>query len=204
MQSTATLLAPVEFPKFSGVQMYMKKVMASVAHYVVPLEYRPMVRDMVAKAGIPGDQDVWITIDESRVEKGQKHRRGGAHVDGCYETMGWNDDTGGGWLNGVPGRMLTEAEHTRSYRNPNGGMLIASNYSACQFWAGEVEGIAGQGGDCEHLRDQFDKLDSGMMLANQAYLTNSTCIHESLPLDRNYSRQLLRITLSEQFQFPIQ
>ncbi|QVW28633.1 hypothetical protein pEaSNUABM8_00136 [Erwinia phage pEa_SNUABM_8] len=203
MQSIAIPLAPVEFPKFSGVQMYMKKVMASVAHFAVPLEYRIMVRDMIAISDIPGDQDVWITIDESRVQKGQKHRRGGAHIDGCYETMGWNG-WGGGWLNGVPGRMLSEAEHTRSYRNPNGGMIIASNFAACQVWQGEVDGIAGQGGDCEHLRDQFDKLETDVMVPNKAYMTNSTCIHESLPLGRTYNRQLIRITLSEQFQFPIQ
>lgn len=201
MQSIARPLNVVAFPEFTGAQMYMKKVLAKVAHLVVPLAYRPMVRQMILDAGVASDQHVWVTIDESRVKKGQKHRRGGAHIDGCYETMGWNGWGGGGWLNGVPGRMLSAAEHALSYQNPNGGMIIASNYEACKVWTGEIDGIAGQGGSCEHLRDQFDALESGMMEANRVYLTNSTCIHESLPLEQTFNRQLIRITLSAEHQF---
>lgn len=201
MLSAARPLSEVSFPEFTGTQIYMKRMRAAVAHLAVPQAYRALVRRMLFDASIENDQVVWLTIDESHVKKGKKHRRGGAHVDGCYEVADWGGDGPSGWLNGVPGRMLSPEDQRRSYENQNGGMIIASNFEACRVWLGEVEGVAGLGGDCEHLRDQFDGLDSSMMEANRAYLTNSTCIHESLPLTKSFKRQLVRITLSENYQY---
>jgi len=201
MQSVAHALSPVAFPAFTGAQVYMLQATAGTLADVAPEGYRGIIDNMLKEGDVPADMPVWLTIDESNVKAGKKHRRGGAHVDGCYEVCDWGGDGPSGWLNGVPGRMLSPEDQRRSYENPNGGMIIASNFEACRVWLGEVDGVAGLGGDCEHLRDQFDGLDSSMMEANRAYLTNSTCIHESLPLKADYPRQLVRITLSEQYKF---
>lgn len=198
MQSIARQLTAVEFPTFAGVQLYMKEVLVGLAHTVVPPGYMEMVRNMLAEAKIPADQTIWITIDESHVEEGKKHRRGRAHVDGCYDYMDWG---GGGWLNGVPGRMVTPEVQRLTYENPNGGMLIASNFKSCQVWEGEFEGVPGLGGDCEHFRDELNQMETSMMPANVAYMANSTCIHESLPVTATVDRQLIRITLSDTYQF---
>lgn len=197
MKSIALEMHQVEFPSFTGLQVYMKNAMSSVAHLCVPEAYRAMVRGMLDAAKVPADQQVWITIDESHVTEGNSHRRGRAHVDGCREHLSWGD---GGWLNGVPGREVPDHIQKLSYENELGGMLIASNFQACKVWKGEYSGVPGLGGDCEHLRDQFGNLEESMMKDNTVYLTNSTCIHESMPLTKTFDRQLIRITLAETFQ----
>ncbi|AFQ96579.1 hypothetical protein STRATTON_129 [Erwinia phage vB_EamM_Stratton] len=205
MKSIAIPMGTVQFPEFSGIRIYLAEALAGVAHKLVEGPYSAIVRKMLDDAQIPADQKVFLTIDEKELAAGQPHRRGGAHIDGVYDMfadetrMGWGG--GGGWLNGVPGRMLDDAGHKRSYQNENGGMLIVSSFPACQVWTGELDGVAGQGGSCEHLRDKFDTLETSVMDANRVYKASSMCIHESLPVTQDVKRQLLRITLSEQYQF---
>ncbi|ANZ50037.1 hypothetical protein PARSHIK_128 [Erwinia phage vB_EamM_Parshik] len=202
MQSVAHALSPVAFPQFTGLQVYMLQATAGTLADVAPEGYRDLVSNMLKDGNIPADTQVWLTVDESNVKAGKKQRRGGAHIDGNYDLFASDWCTGSsGWLNGVPGRELTLEEHHRSYQEFGGGMLIASNHAACQVWEGEVNGIPGQGGDCEHLRDQLEMLPTYLMESNRAYLTNSQCVHESLPLKVDFPRQLVRITLSEQYKF---
>lgn len=207
MKSIAIPMDTIVFPEFTGLRVYMKHAKAAVAHLLVEGAYSAIIQKMIKDAKVPDDQLVFVTIDEKDLKAGQTHRRGGAHVDGVYETaveklgLDWGAGGGGGWLNGVPGRILSEEAQRRSYQNENGGMIIVSNHAACQVWLGELDGVPGQGGSCEHLRDQFADLDTGVMDPNRVYKTNSTCIHESLPVTEDVRRQLLRITLSEQYQF---
>jgi len=200
MESIALPLIGVEFPTFTGLRIYMQKfkVAAIVGRKGTPAQYAEMLRDMVLHAGLRFDMDVHLTVDEKFVPQGQKHRRGGAHVDGNF-IFDWGGGGGTGWLNGGPGRVLTPEQHKLQYQSPLGGTIIASNFAACDVWTGTLDGIPGQGGDCEHLRDQFDGLTKFRMAANHAYVGNSLFVHEGMPLNRPFERQLVRLTLAPDF-----
>jgi hypothetical protein len=199
MESIAFPLVEVAFPRFIGLQVYMQKLKVAdiIERRKTPVMYATMVSNMVKRACLPTDMEVFLTIDEREVKAGEAHRRGGAHVDGNY-IYTWGRD-GGGWLNGTPGRILTPEQHAQQYQSPLGGTIIASNYEGCDVWTGEVAGIPGQGGDCEHLRPQFDSLTKFRMKANRAYIGNSLFIHQSMPLDSQVKRQLIRLTLAPNF-----
>jgi hypothetical protein len=100
---------------------------------------------------------------------------------------------GGGWLTGEDGRFLPREQHEEQYCSEKGGMLIVSSYEACKGWNGEYEGQPNQGGDCSHL--DLSKMDNFNLKSNTLYWGNSTFIHESLPLEEDVKRQLVRITL---------
>ena len=133
----------------------------------------------------------YITIDEKIVRKGESHRRGGPHTDGNY-LFGWGGG-GGGWLTGEDGRFLPREQHEEQYCSEKGGMLIVSSYEACKGWNGEFEGQPNQGGDCTHL--DLSNMNSFNLKSHTLYWGNSTFIHESLPLEEDVERQLVRITL---------
>lgn len=189
MQSKASELFPVEFPKVAsmghtGIQCQMEatKVMDinnGAFHYLGPL--------LAEMTSFLNPEDVvYVTIDEQFVRKGNTQRRGGVHIDGNWFLTG--ELNGGVWK--VGGYWGTDREFSR-----HGGMIIASNYSSCAAWLGEFKGEPGAGGCCDHMKDQLATKEKLIMKANVAYLTNSTCVHESLPLDKDVYRRLVRITL---------
>lgn len=200
MESIAMPLVDVQFPEFSGLRVYMQKfnVAQIVGKLKTPAQYAEMLRDMVLRAELPFNMEVFLTVDEKEVQAGHAHRRGGAHVDGNF-IYDWGGGGGGGWLNGTPGRVLTPEQHKLQYQSPLGGTIIASNYEACDVWTGELDGIPGQGGDCEHLRPQFDGLTQFRMNANKAYVGNSLFVHQSMPVAETVKRQLVRLTLAPDF-----
>jgi hypothetical protein len=132
------------------------------------------VRDMLNL--IPGIEDTaFLTIDKKNVAKGNTQRRDGAHVDGNYTSIDGFD--GPKWVR----------------YNGAGGMLIVSSHTACKAWQGEFNGAPKDDGDCEHLRNQLK--DGFLLKENTVYLSNSQCIHESLPVEKDINRTIIRITL---------
>lgn len=138
---------------------------------------------------------------KKKLKKEETHRRGGPHVDGNY-CFGWGGG-GGGWSTGEKGRYLTMEKHLRQYFSSLGGMFIASSYSACRVWLGEFSGISGQRGSCEHIMDQFPDKESFLLKPNTLYFLNSLCAHESMPVDSDINRQILRITMPEKYSYGI-
>lgn len=208
MKSIAKPVSHVQFPEFTGQQTYMNVATGHTVEQIAPPQYTETIRQMLKDAGIPMDTQFYITIDEREVVAGEAHRRGGAHIDGNYLPMfqsgqpawgGWGSTSkmawGGGWLNGVPGRMLSPEHQRACYESELGGTIIATNYPACKVWAGEFEGTPGLGGSCEHFRDELEDMDQFTMEPNTAYLINSTCIHQSMPVKETVRRQLVRLTL---------
>ena len=187
----------VRFPPFSGTQVYMARNLAGHPLQGVPNQYQGIIEGLLEEAGIPPHTGFYVTIDEQALKKDAKLRRGGVHIDGNY-LFGWG---GGGWLNGVPGRMLTEEQHRLQYQSELGGVLMASNFQACEAFVGTVDGSAGLGGDCEHLRDQFDKMERFYLKADVAYLGNSTFIHEGHVVSEDVNRQLIRLTFDTTYKF---
>lgn len=202
-QSKIHRAGDIKFPTFRNAQLYMHPIVAGRRDRDfgrLPQAYGDFERpldEMLASTKITKDTTIYITIDQSRVRAGNSHRRPGPHVDGNY-IFDWAGDGSRtpDWKNGGPGRELSPADHRVQYCNPNGGMIIASNVVGCQAWRGTVEGQPGQGGDCEHLKDQLAQLPSFLLVPNSIYVGNSTMVHESLPQHQDVERTLMRITLS--------
>ncbi len=193
MKSQILEVKQVHIPPWHGDRLYMHPIdLANPA--VLPgcfHRWETLVDSMIASS--PTRKGIgYLTIDEKEVVAGQTHRRGGAHTDGNY-LFGWNG--GGGWMTGTDGRYLPEEKHKAQYCSTTGGMLIVSSHQGCRAWNGEYDGEPRQGGDCEHLRSQLDKMANFLLEPFNLYWMNSTAIHESLPMIENVKRSLLRITL---------
>lgn len=189
----------IELPAFTGAQIYMQKhVIGDAVRLENAPDFEPVVERMLLGVELPMGSEVFITVDRKSIKAGATHRRGGAHVDGNY-IFDWGgsdqDGGGGGWLTGVNGRVLSPENHQLQYCNPNGGMLIASDHQACRAWEGTFHGQPNQGGDCTHLTQDLEQNESFLLEPNRVYLSNSTCVHESLPLEVDVDRTLVRITL---------
>jgi hypothetical protein len=108
-----------------------------------------------------------------------------------------SDPTPSSWATGFLVGGLNEEQHFKQYcSSGNGGMIISSSYEACDGWIGEFDNIPLDGGDCSHI--DLSGLDKFRLKANKVYLGNSTFLHESLPIDEEVNRQMIRITLPNQ------
>ena len=208
MQSAIRHVSHVDFPKFKNRQLYMAGMsLKSLAKQGLG-EYESVVRAMMDCVDIRGSDRFFVTIDEKLIGAGETHRRGGAHIDGnwieqkrCWETPGEWVTTPGQWEHSA--QWALGAKYLPYWERPKwdgdnistGGMLIAASEAASVAWRGSLDGTPGEGGDCEHLRHQLTDLTVVPMLRNRIYLTNSTCVHESLPVQQPVRRQLIRITL---------
>jgi hypothetical protein len=109
-------------------------------------------------------------------------------------SWGNSSATPSSWATGFLVGGLDEEQHFNQYcSSDKGGMIISSNYEACDGWIGEFNNIPLDGGDCSHI--DLSNLQKFRLKANKVYLGNSTFLHESLPIDENVNRQLVRITL---------
>ena len=198
LHSKARAVGQVTFPEFTGAQVYMARNLVGHPLQGVPEQYHSVIDKMLQDAGIPAHTGFYVTIDEQFLKKSNKLRRGGVHIDGNY-LFGWGSS--GGWLNGTPGRLLTEEQQRLQYHSDLGGVVMASTFMACEAFVGTVDGAAGRGGDCEHLRDQFSKMENFWLEENITYLGNSTFIHEGHVVSQDTNRQLVRLTLDTTYQY---
>ena len=142
----------------------------------------------------------YFTIHGKKLKKGQTLRRGGAHIDGNYEPnlMDFGGSGGsGGWKIGEEGRPVGHPVHERQFTAPNGGIVLASNYQACNGWIGEYDGIPQKGGDCTH----FELDEPFPLVPNRVYYANNHFIHESLPMSDDVHRVFARITMPEDHEY---
>ena len=180
-------LGVIEVPFFDGKISMLPFDLSSF--FGVPKEFVATVRKMTSSLN-KKTGTAFLTVHGAFVEKDKTLRRGAPLIDGNYlKSHKWGST--GGWKIGENGAKLNTKNHALSYKNNNGGMIIASNYSSSVGWNGIFKGEAGIGGDCRHieLRHPF-KLE-----ADKIYYGNSQFIHESLPVDKDVHRVMIRITL---------
>lgn len=179
----------VVLPAFAGTRLYMRPHrLGERVRVPENPDFEAPVEEMLRH--IPQDGTlVHLTMDQKAVQFGMTHRRPGTHIDGNYDVQarGW-----GSWV--IPDGM-THPEWTNK-----GGFIMASDYASCRAWVGDVAGMPGLNGDCEHMLDKLEGLETFMLESNQIYLGNSTCVHKPLPLDKQVNRTLIRITLPPSFQ----
>lgn len=189
--SKSKAVKELSLPEWKGDRLYMHEF--EISNPVLPIGYErweSVIKDIIDHSP-KKEGRAYLTIDEKVVKKGETHRRGGAHTDGNY-LFGWGGG-GSGWLTGVDGRVLPKEKHEQQYCSDKGGMLMISSYKACKGWNGKLEGQPKQGGDCSHL--DLSNMESFKLEPNVLYWGNSTFVHESLPIEEDVKRQLIRITL---------
>ena len=173
-------MIPFDIQTLDGLTSELKKIATS------------LLKGVASSSGT-----AYFTIHGKTLKKGETLRRGGAHIDGNYEPH-FMSFGGGGWKTGQEGRDVGHPVHDRQFLTETGGIVIASNYTACNGWLGEYEGIPMKGGDCTHmsLGDSFE------LEANGIYYGNNHFIHESLPMRGDSHRVMARITLPEHHIYP--
>jgi hypothetical protein len=143
----------------------------------------------------------YFTSHGKKLKKDDTLRRGGPHIDGNYgvtqvpDHIVWKNN--GGWKVDQDGPAIDTKFHKDSYLSDKGGIILASNYSSCLGWVGEYKGVIKSGGDCSDI-----KLGKGFKLkAGTVYYGNSQFIHESVAVDKDVHRTVVRITMPEDHSY---
>lgn len=99
----------------------------------------------------------------------------------------------------TPGRHATAGWETKpdwitdAHGFPLEGIILASNVQACRALEGEWEGDIGEGGDVSHI--DLSHMREHMLGANTVYAGNVTMLHESLPINFDCHRTLVRLNV---------
>lgn len=186
-ESKAKIVGKIEFPNFKNTRVMMmpfylydlNTIPDNLNHYKETIK---QLISLVPKATEQyEDTPAYLTIDERFIIKGEIQRNPGLHVDGMY-----NGEAIGPWSSIDDG----------SWGSVGNGMLIASNVSnSLDVYTGEINGFPINDGDCEHLRDQLNNLNKFSPKAGEVVWADGLCIHEAIPLEDDFLRQFIRISL---------
>jgi hypothetical protein len=81
----------------------------------------------------------------------------------------------------------------------NGGMLLVADNVGCQVWKGDIKGEIGEGGCCANV--DLTGLQSEIMRPNEVFYLNALGIHESIKLNHDAQRSLIRIAFHPNYKF---
>ena len=195
-------LNSVTFPEFTGERVYMEKFYKQDGLPSHLSRWQNTVDQMLDT--VDTDQPIFIMIDQGIVKPNTSHRRPGPHIDGYWieelKAHGGSQHKfnsihkfdnrhvlhQGGWSTG-PGSW----KHV-DFSQPE-SIILASDVVGCKAYTGQWEGDIGEGGDLSHL-DLTDLLNFSMH-SHVVYKGNVTFIHESIPLQNETQRTLVRLNL---------
>ncbi len=184
-------IGKVDFPLFTGERVYMRKFTKQSGLPDDLQRWQPTVDAMLN--GVDCDGDIFIMIDQGSIKAGQSHRRPGAHIDGYWiESLQAHRGSGGGhritgaWDTGGGGWKtcdFTESE----------GIILASDIAACKAFVGDYTGTIGESGDCSSI--DTSRMGNAIMNPFTAYAGNVSMLHESLPINFDCERTLVRLNV---------
>ena len=176
LHSTIEQLAKVEFPPFTGERIYMVPFLKVGGEILLPkalTRWIPTVETMLR--GISTKSKMYLMVDQSEVKAGAAQRRPGPHIDG-----NWSESGGGT----VSPRDFDDTEL----------VILASDVSACIAYLGSYPRVDFKsGGDCSAM--DLSTMVKVRLEANYTYLGTVATIHESIPVDRDCQRTLVRINV---------
>ena len=187
MKSQIKKIGKVSFPKFTGERAYQIAIQKGEPLPEQFARWQPTVDALLT--GVEVDGDVYMTIDQGRVEEGCTQRREGPHIDGNWEitghrVMAWDHSGGGHW-------------HTKNLET--GGIILASCCNGAKAYLGEFDEVVGEGGDCSHI--DLSESNQEVLEANTGYLGNVTMIHEAMPVNKAVDRSFIRLTLPAGYKY---
>jgi hypothetical protein len=208
-QSIVQKRGEVQFPEFMAERVYMQKFFKNEGLPESLKRWQPTVNSMLA--GIETEQPIYLMVDQAFVPGGNAHRRPGKHVDGYWvESVHRGNGHGGHRISahGIHGPKHAptrkEGEHApRHSAGLNGwdavdfsypeGIILASDIQACAAYNGLYdESLLGEGGDASHISGHFERID---MQSNHVYAGNVGMLHESLPVNTDCFRTVVRLNV---------
>lgn len=124
---------------------------------------------------------------------GHNSGRSGSHSDGI--PIKKEEKKSNGNHNGSPPSTHSSLQEF----NKHGGMLLVSNYQGCKVWKGKFDGEIGEGGCCKNI--DISNLQSEIMQPGEVYYLNALGIHESIVIDKEVNRSLIRINFHPEYHF---
>ena len=212
--SVMTEIGPVtEFPEFTGERVYMAPFRIKDGLPPELRRWQATVDQMLH--GVTSDMPVYVMIDQGFVPAGISQRRGGIHIDGywCGATHG-----------SVPPRhyptpsptpqpkapvSTPEQEDKERSKKPTrkklGNMwdampfdfpealIVASNVIGARGYIGEFTGPIHDGGNC--IDADLSKVQPITLAPYTAYAGNVTWLHESIPVEQDCYRTMVRLNV---------
>lgn len=173
-------LEKVILPPFSNTRVMMmplilgdlNSIPESLAHYKSTLSELFHLMDQNHKGKIG-----YLTIDEKFIKKGDTHRRSGLHVDGVF------NDSCGGWGGGG------------GWGSVGNGMITVASEQGCKAYNQALEGVIGEDGECDLLKDKLKEENATIFKKNTAYWVDGLCVHESIQQEKDVNRTFLRLSM---------
>jgi hypothetical protein len=198
-QSVVEQRGAVPMPAHLGERIYMREFRKADGLPSNLTRWQPTIDAMLD--GIDTDGPIYLMIDQGVVRSGASHRRPGVHIDGYWQPAMSAHGGGGGYV----GRSERSGSHGGG-RHASGrdswsnadyveheGILLASSVTAARGFAGQFTGQPGVGGDCKHI--DITGLREIVMEAGQVYAGNVTMLHESLPVEFDCLRTVIRLNV---------
>lgn len=205
----------VFFPEFKAERIYMQKFHKEEG---LP-EYLRRWQDTVDAMLVDVDTDnpIFIMIDQGIVKAGHPHRRPGRHIDGYWieGISAHRSDGGGSHQTRVPDHHTHRQTHIFREPSPGGhenrprhaigsgdselflnhpeAIILASDVSGCIGYTGSWTGEIGDGGNLEHL--DLSHMEKHVLQPNHSYIGNVGFIHESVPINFDCQRTLVRLNV---------
>lgn len=189
----------VQMPKFTGLMVYMLPFFKKLGLPTTLKDWQPVVDAMFE--GVDTVDEMFLMIDQRPVKANEFHRRPGLHVDGYWDrgTLGHQghgsrpprhrsypgSGSHVGGLDRGSWRTATLEQHE--------GLLLASNITACRAFNGTWSGPINDGGDCSHVSTA--QMQEVLMAPDTVYQGNVAMLHESLPVEQDCLRTVVRINV---------
>ncbi len=201
----------IAFPQFSGIRCLMMPFVQGDSSSVPEIysSYRDIIDSVFLEKGDIG----FLTIDESLAIAGIPHRGQRAQYDRALHTeVGripgqiycWG--SGGGWgkpgpqphpqPDPKPGPKPKQKPQHRVTLDRGVRILLANNLdNSCAVWDAEHEDTS-LDGDIGHAAADYPYRDAIFLKAGEVHEIGILTPHESLPMQRDFNRQFLRIVSS--------
>jgi hypothetical protein len=203
LTSIVTQRGTAPLPPFTGERVYMTAFRRTLPIHLA--RWQATVDAMLD--GI--DHDVaYLMIDQSAVKAGTSQRRPGVHIDGYWIPAIHAHAENPGRHGATPAER--EREHDRGRhgggRHCSGagswegatyehheGLLLLSSITAARAFSGPFTGAPHTGGDCQHI--DTTGLAEHTLHAGHVYAGNVTMLHESLPVQQDSLRTVVRLNV---------
>lgn len=210
MYSNFTVGNKVVFPEFNAERHYMIPFFKKEGLPKHLQHWQNTVDAMLE--GVETDDLIFFMADQGKVKKKTPHRRPGAHIDNywvpstghrgggghlnpCLPGMGGGMHRGGGGHLGMRSRKDRHSGWCSSFDMPKQAIILASDVQGCKGYVGEWNGVVEDHGDCSHI--DTSKLTEHFLKPHQVYLGDtSQFIHESVPVEYNCMRTLVRLNVN--------
>lgn len=189
--SKCELIGDVSFPEFTGEKVYMQKFYQKEGLPENLKRWQPTIDQMLATTET--DQPIFLMISQKLVNANESHRPSGVHIDGYWDEKIFMHRSG----NGHKGHNLPNVDlWSHIDLSEPESLILASNYASCRAFTGDYSGVIGERGDCSTI--DTTGMSTAILEPFKAYKGNVAFLHESLPVDQDVYRTLVRLNLKGQ------